>query len=143
VDFKTEWKVPPEDFEWAVAFIAHAPRWPREYVGPASFAVSFSGLRLRHPSAGTVLEGQDAPRETSGPTLRSRVFLSLDQAPSASFDLAFPFAEPDEHFLAYIGALRPQLPIRMAWTRFRHQVPNAKGTRYASRKISPGLFDGL
>jgi hypothetical protein len=136
------WDVPSRAFDWAVELVASAPHWPNPFLGPVTFHASWRGLRLRASPGGAVLPGQDEPVVGSA-SVRSSVSLSLSQSPAASFHLSFPFAQPDEQFLTYLSAMRPYLPIRMAWSQFRLMLPPVRGGQPVARKISRGLFDGM
>ncbi len=139
VEYKHEWRIPPAQFERALAILERVPRWSTKYFGPVDLSIAYE-FYLRDPRTGEVLPNQGPEFTVGNWRPWSQVFLFLSNAPSASFDLRFPFEEPNSQFLDYLAAIRPYLPIKIAWNRFRLLVPNKRGTGYVARKIDPAVF---
>ena len=132
-EYKHEWQVPSHAIDRAIEVVAAGPPSASKTVPPISLSLAWT-FRLVDLHSGNLLPPV-APQ--------SRLHLFLATAPSANFELNFPFERPDAAFLEYLQALRSYLPVHLAKSRFRQLVPTASGTTYARRKIDPGLFDGL
>ena len=125
--------MPSHAIDRAIEVVAAGPASASKTVPPISLSLAWT-FRLLDPQSGNLLPPIAPP---------SRLHLFLATAPSANFDLNFPFERPDAAFLEYLQVLRSHLPVQLAKSRFRQLAPTASGTTYARRKIDPGLFDGL
>ena len=128
------WRLPVEDLDRAVSQLSELPTWPAIYAPPVHLSVLFT-FALRDPRSGELLPRQGPAWVLDQAYARSWAFLFLHGAPSARIELQLPFDEPGPAFHSYVEAVRPYLPIRLAWSRFRLLVPNARGTGYVRRVV--------
>lgn len=142
VEHKHEWRLPADMLERAVDLVASLPRWSPKYISPVLLSVAFD-FHLCNPRTGEPLPHQGTESRIQQWPESSGMMLHLSSTPAASFDLRFPFEEPNRPFLSYLGAALPYLPVQVAWNRFRLMVPNQRGTNYVARKIDAEVFDQL
>jgi len=136
------WPVPDELHSWAVDFSLSCLKARRQHPDPVSYSCT-RYFRLKDPSSGLILPGQQELCEDST-RFHSNILLHVSSGnTSAFFDLVFPFAEPGPEFVAYVAAIRPYLPIRLAKGNFKHWTLNRAGTDYRIRRIDKSLFDGI
>jgi hypothetical protein len=133
VYYKHAWRLPFDRIDELIDLVASGPAPVPKTVPPISVFVAWS-FQLRDPRSGDRF-----------PTVvpDSRLELFLANAPTASFDLNFPFERPDREFLRFLFELRPYLPFRLAKSRFRQLAPAVGGGPFTRRKIATSVFQGL
>lgn len=138
--FDRDWDVPSSEHRWAVGLALAQPVALRDHPDPVHFMFSLD-FRLVDPASGGVLPGQGG--EAFGGRRSSLLAFVASGKSSCSVQLLFPFSEPGPSFLAYMAAIRPYLPFRLAKSAFRLMVPTkAKAMdKYKPRRISPDIFD--
>ncbi len=141
---QNDWPFPIEHHDWAVEFSLRAPKAERGCPDPVWYSC-LCDFRLKAPPNGPVLVGQDDRlTDMTGVRVRSSLHMHVSAGnTSAFFNLVFPFAEPGPEFVAYVAAIRPFLPIRLAKGNFKHWTLNRAGTDYRIRRIDKSLFDGI
>jgi hypothetical protein len=132
------WRLNAEALERAVGYLSEIlselPAQPPIYVPPVYVSALFT-FALRDPRTGEVLPHQGPEWVLDQAYAPSWAVLLLGSAPSARVELQLPFEEPGPEFHAYLEAIRPYLPVQIAWSRFRLLTPNSRGTGYTRRVI--------
>ena len=88
-EYKHEWRVPSHAIDRAIEVVAAGPPSASKTVPPISLSLAWT-FRLLDLQSGNLLPPVAPP---------SRLHLFLATAPSANFDLNFPFERPDAAFL--------------------------------------------
>lgn len=141
-DLHVCWPVPDELHSWAVDFSLGCMKAKRRYPDPVSYSCQRHFL-LRDPCSDVPMAGQDESFDNSS-CIHSDILLHVSSGnTSAFFNLVFPFAEPGPEFVAYVAAIRPYLPIRLAKGNFKHWTLNKAGTAYRIRRVDRSLLDGI
>lgn len=138
---QNDWPFPVEHHDWGVEFALRAPKSERGWVDSVWYNCNCN-FRLKDPPSGPVLPGQDSRcSDITGVRVRSSLYMHVSAGnTSAFFELVLPFAEPGPEFVAYIAAIRPYLPIRLARGNFKHWTLNKAGTDYRIRRIDKSVL---
>jgi|GEM_PF-3100557 len=136
------WDLARDRHAWGVELVLSQPAARRRYPDPVK-CLCTADFALRHPRVKTPLAGQDATFPHIG-VIRSSILLHVSAGnTSAFFDLVFPFSAADARFLAYVQAIRPHWPVRVAWGNFKLHTPHSKNEWYRTTRIKREVFDSI
>ncbi len=140
-EYCVEWRLASEQSGEARSYLTESgPRLRTKY-GPVALTLSYT-FRWVHPTTRAVLPGQDAEARAHPTQATSDLMLGLAKRPWAILDGRFPFAAPDNAFVAYVGFVAPHSPVPLLPNRFRHWIPTKQPSDlgYKRRKVDGQLL---
>lgn len=134
----SQFRIPPENRESAIAVLAAGEPWPAHYYGPVVLIAELR-FHLKDPRTDAVLPGQGADRYgrqrfgSGGWLGESNLKLTLSGAlRAACIWLSFPMAEPDAGFRELVAAMQGELPFQLSAKHWRRWRPRQRGEGLAS-----------
>ena len=124
-EYRTVWRLSSEQVEAARSFVAECGPWPRTTYGPVNVTLAYT-FRWIDPATRGVLPGQEAEDRAHPTQAKSSLLLGLERRPWAILDGRFPFASPNNAFMAYMGIVAPLSPVTLLPSRFRHWLPTKR-----------------
>jgi hypothetical protein len=139
-----EWRLASQQGGEARSYLTEGGPWPRTKYGPVKLTLSYT-FRWIDPRTRGVLPGQGAEARAHPTQAPSDLILGLAKRSWAILDGRFPFAAPDDAFIAYVGLVAPLAPVPLLPNRFRHWIPTKQYSNlgYKRRKVDGRLLGNV